>query len=312
VKLKAMSDDPRASLGMKLIVALHWIFGFMGMLALWLQLTEVSYLPAGLRVLMSTVTAFDVALLFFLGAGLLTMKKRWIDAVLVISIVSLIAFYIVPLRPALPLEVVVILYLVSQRGGISVKQLKHLLPVGLLAILTSQNLAVSPHFFFQPRGTLIEYHEVVSDKGGVWALIEVYKEADAVPTADFYGLEATIRCSDRKFDRLVVNASALVPEAEACDWSPQTAPGAVLHLGLGVSTFSIGSSRIVAIQFGANENSLVWHESLLMPAREAVFSIQYFVPEGTHFTMSLTAEVGLDHEIFGNLWTETLAFTNTA
>ena len=39
------------------------------------------------------------------------MKRKWIDAVLIISIVSLIAFYIVPLRPALPLEVVVMVYL---------------------------------------------------------------------------------------------------------------------------------------------------------------------------------------------------------
>jgi hypothetical protein len=274
------------------------------------QIAELSHLPSSLRVLISTVTAVDIALLFFMGAGLLTMKRKWVDAVLAASVISLVAFYIVPLRPAIPLEIVVIMYLISKRGGISLKRLKHIIPIGLLAVLTGQTLAVNPCSFFRSQGTLVQYHEVMSDKGGVRATLGLYKEADAIPTTDFYYFEATIHCIDWKFSCVTVNASALVPEAEAYDWSPQTALGSVLHIGLGVSTFSIGSPKIVRIEFGTNENPLVWRESLMTPMYEEVFSARYFVPEGMNFTFSITAQVRLEDEIFGNLWNETLAFSN--
>lgn len=118
-----LESKRKIPLGVKLIVALHWAFVFIIILML-SRIVGLTYLPLNLQVLMGTVAALDGGLLFIMGTGLLTMKKKWLDATMVFSIISIVVFYIIPLRLAFPLEIIVIAYLINARGGISIKWLK--------------------------------------------------------------------------------------------------------------------------------------------------------------------------------------------
>lgn len=296
-------------LGMKIIVALLWIFGFMGMLMLIFQVRELAYLPLNLRILMSAVTAVDSIIMFIMGAGLLTMKRKWSDAVIVISIISIVVFYIVPLRPTIPLEIMIIIYLVNERGGFSLKRLKHVVPLGLLMFSCSTTFTANSDMF-APYRKLVQYYDQTSDQGYFSATMGLYQYEDAVPTTDFYYLEIDIHCLDRKLNYITVNACVPNPESEAISWKPQAMPGSTFSVGLGVATFSIGPSEVVIIQHGTNYNYLYWTESVMTPKYDEVFSSDFWVPEGINFTWTLAAEVKLEDKIFGSLWSDTLTFTS--
>lgn len=295
------------SLDVILIVALHWICGFVAILMLLSQVSELKYLALSLKILIEATTAVDCALLFVVGAGLLTMKRVWIDTAIVVSTLSIVAFYIVPLRQAFPLEVLVIIYLIYKRGGFSLKRLKYVIPIVLLtsscvAFTTDANALL-------PSGKLVQHCDLTSDKGCFNATICLYNGQDIFPTVDFYYLNISICCINRKFNSIMVNASTPIPEAQATYWEPESYSGSVFSVGFGVVTFLIGEpTGIITVHQGTNY--LCWSESVITPKYDEVFSSNFRVPEGMNFTYTLTAELKLEDKVFGILWSDTLIFTS--
>ena len=306
-----MDNRVRLPLGIKIIMVLFCVFGVIGVLVLLYEAAELAYLPSNLRIIISAVTALDSIVLFVMGAGLLTMKRKWIDAVIIISFISIVAFYIVPLRLAIPLEVVIIIYLVNWRGGFSLDRLKHAAPLGLLMLSCSTAFTANAHLS-APDRNLVQYYTQTSNQGYFTALMQLYQYEDAMSATDFYNLEIRIRCPDRKFNHITVNASTPNPEAEADWWHPVTKPGSTFSVGLGVATFSIGPSENIDTQHGKNNSYVCWTESLMTPTYDAVFSSDFWVPEGTNLPWTLTVEAKLENEIFGTLWSDTLTFTSAS
>lgn len=293
-------------LGVKLIVALHWVFAFVTMLMLF-RIIGLTYLPSKLQVLMGAVVALDGGLLFIMGAGLLTMKKRWLDATIVFSILSIVAFYIIPLRLAFPMEIIVIVYLIGTRGGISINWLKRMIPLGLLMFLCVAAVPVNADIF-TPDRDLVQYYELMSANGAFMVAAYVYQVKDAISTRDFYDLEIKIHCVGREFNYVTLNACVLNPEAESILWKPQSGYGNILSIGLGVASFSVGPSEVVTIRYGTG-NYIYWKQIVMMPKSNEVFTSEFWVPEGMNFTWTLSTEMKLSDEIYGTLWCDTLSFS---
>ena len=127
----------QSPLGLKVVVALFWIFGLIALLMVLVQFTVMGYLPFDVKVLIATVTAADGIAMIVVGGGLLTVKKRWIDTAIVFCAVSIVIFYVIPLRFGLPLELIAIAYLVILRKGLSPKLLNVLVPVALAVVICS-------------------------------------------------------------------------------------------------------------------------------------------------------------------------------
>jgi len=301
-----LESKGKIPLGVKLIVALYWVFVFIIVLML-SRIVSLTYLPLKLQVLMGTVAALDGGLLFIMGAGLLTMKKRWLDATIVFSILSIVAFYIIPLRLAFPMETIVIVYLINVRGGISINWLKRMTPLGLLMFLCVAAVAANADIF-TPDRDIVQHYDLISDKGAFRVAIYVYKVKDEIPTSDFYDLEMNLYSIGREFNYVMLNACVLNLEAEAHFWKPQSSYGNTLSIGLGVATFSVGPSEVVTIRYGTG-NYIYWKEIVMVPKSNEVFTSEFWVPEGMNFTWTLSAEVKLSDGIYGTLWGDTLNFS---
>jgi hypothetical protein len=301
-----LESKRKIPLGVKLIVALHWVFAF-GTILMLSRIIGLAYLPSKLQVLMGAVGALDGGLLFIMGAGLLTMKKRWLDATMIFSMISIVVFYIIPLRLVFPLEIIVITYLIYTRGGISINWLKRMIPLGLLMLLCVAIVPANADIF-TPDRVLVRYYEQMSVNGAFMAVAYVYQVKDAMPTRDFYDLEIKIHCIGREFNHVILNACVLNPEADSHLWKPQMGFGTTLSIGLGVGTFSVGPSEVVTIRYGTG-NYIYWKETVMLPKSNEVFTSEFWVPEGINFTWTLSAEVKLTDEIYGTLWCDTLGFS---
>jgi hypothetical protein len=301
----------RVPLGLKLVVALFWIFGFGAILTLIEQATQLGYLPLNAQFLMATVTAIDGVALFVVGAGLLTMRKRWVDAAIVFSAISLVAFYIVPLRFALPLEAVVLVYLVTLRKGVLSAKVIQVAPAALLVVLCGASF--TPVFainanaqIINPSKALIKSISQTSRNNGFSLTVNVYQYADLDSKEDYYFLEMDLLCPLRNFNHVAINASienvTIVPP-----WTPQASPSSQVAIAFGVAAFYIGNPRTSKV-YTSPAGNISWEESSLNLEKSETFSTDLWVSQGAHFSATILAEVGFNDKVFGNLWVDKLDF----
>jgi hypothetical protein len=296
-------------LGLKLVVGLLWLFGIGAVLTLIQQTTQLSYLPADVKLLMAAVTAIDGVGLFVVGAGLLTANKRWIDVAIVFLIASIVAFYVVPLRAALPLEVVALAYLVALRQNRSPKAIQAA-PAALVAVLcVAAFLPISANAqIINPSKTPIQTFNQASNNDGFVVTTNVYRYADLDPQKDYYSIEIVVRCPQKNFNHITVNASTDAPEETmATGWLPHASLASPVAVGLGIATLYVGNPDRVQVDYNSKVN-VNWAESTLNPKKAETFSTDLWLPQDAHFAVNITVEAGFADPVFGDLWMERLAF----
>lgn len=299
----------RTPSGLKLVVVLFWVFGLAGILMVAEQFLQFGYLPFNLWFLMAAVTVADSVGMFIVGAGLLTAKRRWIDIAIVFSIASIAVFYLVPLRPAFPLEILAISYLVYMHKGFPSKQLTQKLPVALAVLLfiTILTPVVSVRAELINTGkTEVMHYNQSSDKGNFVANLTVYQYADMNNEKDYYYLEVDLQCSQRNLNYVNANLSLSPPEAMLITFTtkPHVSPASPLAVGFGASTVYIGNPETIFVY--TSQTSIDWIETTINPKQGEVFSVELWVPQGAHFMVNLKAVAGLEDKIFGNLWMDKL------
>lgn len=304
---------------MKLVTALFWIFGFGAILAIIQQVTQLGYLSFNVQFIMAAVAAMDSAALFVVGAGLLTMKKVWVNIAIIFLVISLIAFYIVPLRFALPLEAVVLVYLVTLRmgKGTAYSKLIQVAPVALLVILCAATFApvyATDPQIINPSKTIVKSQNQISNNGSFNVSVNVYQYADLDSKKDYYYLEIDLQCPQRNFNSAIVNVSVETQNGTMpLDWilwgmshEPQASPGTPAGIGLGIATLYVGNFETVL--FNSDQTKIGWIESTLNPKQSETFSTDIWVPQDAHFSVNVTAKIGFNDKVFGNLWVDQLNF----
>ncbi len=304
---------------MKLVTALFWIFGFGAILAIIQQVTQLGYLSFNVQFIMAAVAAMDSAALFVVGAGLLTMKKVWVNIAIIFLVISLIAFYIVPLRFALPLEAVVLVYLVTLRmgKGTASSKLIQVAPVALLVILCAATFApvyATDPQIINPSKTIVKSQNQISNNGSFNVSVNVYQYADLDSKKDYYYLEIDLQCPQRNFNSAIVNVSVETQNGTMpLDWilwgmshEPQASPGTPAGIGLGIATLYVGNFETVL--FNSDQTKIGWIESTLNPKQSETFSTDIWVPQDAHFSVNVTAKIGFNDKVFGNLWVDQLNF----
>lgn len=319
VNLKgAKSETPlrpffaRSPLGLKLVAALFWIFGVIAGLMVIDQFRIFVYLPFNVRGIITAITIMDAVAMFVIGVGLLTMKKRWINIALIFSIISIMVFYIIPLRAALPLELVAIAYLLTLRKGFVSKRI---VPTGLSAVSVALVLLVCSSMFvpvyaqntdlINPSKTITENYYLTSDKGDFGANVIIYRIGDMDNERDYYLLEVNLNSSKGGFNYAKVNVSFSQIVTIFPSWKPQSNPTTATALSLGVASIYIGNTDNVVVDV-KHEESICWIKQALSPIERGVFSTELIVNQDAHFNLNLTAEAGLNDKIFGNLWIDHL------
>ncbi len=311
----------RNNWGLKIVTALFWVFAVGGIMTIALQLSQYSYLPLNVRFIITTVSIMDCVGMIIVGAGLLTAKRRWIDAAIVFSILSIVMFYVVPMRVAFPLEVIAIAYLVYARKGLSGRGVAAKLPVvalvGLVCItlltpLATVNAQVDSQLPAVQQTQVAHFDEVSADAKFV-ANLTVYKLADADPQKDYYKIITNVECVEGG-NLNYVNASLSFTPSQATtitySMTPHASPAYPTEVGLGVATLYLGNTKTVFVY--SSSNSVDWVEKTVGPQGSEVFSVELWVPQDTHFSVNFMVSAGLDDRIFGNLWTDTLNMEGTA
>jgi hypothetical protein len=295
-------------LGLKLVVALFWLSGVGTVLALVGQALQMAYLPLNVRLLMASVTVADGVALFVIGAGLLTVKKRWVDAAIVFLVVSLVAFYVVPLRVALPLEAVALAYLVALRWGkgVPAKSVK-VVPVALLVLLCVASFAPVMNAnaaIVEPSRTLIQSCTQTSPKDAFNVTVNLYQYADLDDEKDYYFLEIELQCVKGNFNYATVNAS--MENVTMTIWHlPQSSPSSPVAVAFGIPTLYIGNSETVFV-YSDYATYLNWKESTLNPQSSGTFSTDLWVPQNAHISATVNVAAGFQDEVFGGLWSDQL------
>jgi hypothetical protein len=309
-KKKSRIFFAQSPLGLKLVVALFWIFGFGGILLLIEQSAQMAYLPLNFRILMAAVTAADSIAMFVIGAGLLTMKRRWIDAAITFSIISFVLFYLVPLRLAIPLEIVAIVYLAMLRKSLSLKPLTRIVPVALLLLLCGAMFhPVFAGVEINPSKTLVKSYSQLSDKGNFNVTVNVYQYADLDDEHDYYFLDLNLQCSRSNFNHAKINSSISQEATIAISWIPQSNPAPLLTIGFGVASFYVGNIDTVFVYVDHEAANICWMEETLNLRKEGIFSTDLIVPQDAHFIVdNLNAEAGSHNDLFGSLWMDELSF----
>lgn len=315
VKLQ-MKESPkilvtRNSLGLKIVAVLFWLFGLAGILTVALQLFEFDYLPFNFRFFMGAVAATDCVGMFIVGAGLLTAKSRWINTAIIFSIASIAIFYLLPLRPAFPLEIVAMLYLVYTRKGVSTKNVITKLPAIAMVVLVCVALFM-PLASVNAQLTSIAKTEVAqvnqsSDNGNFVANVYVYQYADGDNEKDYYLVEAKVQCLERNLNYINANLSISSQDGALITFThnPQANPSSPLAVGFGVATFYWGNPQTVFVY--TSQTNIDWIEKTINPKQTEVFSVELFVHQDGHFSVDLWTQAGLDDKIFGNLWVDQLS-----
>jgi hypothetical protein len=298
----------RTPLGLKLVVALFWLSGFGTILALIGQAIQMAYLPLSLRLVMACVTAVDGAALFIIGAGLLTNKKCWVDAAIVFSAASLVAFYAVPMRFALPLEAIALAYLIALHFERPLKTAK-VAPVALVLLIGIA--AFTPVLSanaqtINPSKTLIQTSTQTSNKGHFNVTTNLYQYADLDNKKDYNCLEINLNATPESFNYAVVNAS-LQNITTAINWTPQSSPRTPVAIAFGIPTLYIGNPQTVLV-YSDDLTYLNWKESTLNPTTSGTFSTDLWVPQNAHISATITVEAEFRDDIFGVLWSDQLNF----
>jgi len=106
------------SRGVRIIGVAFISFGLIGLTSIIWQLGKFSYLPVSTQVLLFASLASVFTFTAIIGGGLMSEKSKWIKAATIFFVVSLIVFYIIPLRAAFPVELLLIIYLGYRRRDV--------------------------------------------------------------------------------------------------------------------------------------------------------------------------------------------------
>ncbi len=271
---------------------------------------ELNYLPVNFQVFISAVSLADYVCMLVIGAGLLTAKRFWIDTAIVFSVLSLIVFYVVPLRVAIPMEIVAIVSLVYARSFPAKQALTKLSIVAMIAIICVAffaPLAIVNSQLTNSKETVVARSGQASNNRDFVANITVFQEPDADNQKDYYLIQVVVHCIDRERNYLNVSLG-FSPEAAiliAYRTTPQTNPASPIEIGLGASTLLLGNYRTV-LAYSSN-TSIRWIERTINPEQDEWFSAELWVPQSSHFNLNLSVEARLEDKIFGNLWVDNLS-----
>jgi hypothetical protein len=297
----------QSPLGMKLVVVMFWVFGALALLMAFEQATALGYLPFNVKTSVAVITVLDGAAMIVVGTGLLTMKKRWVDAAIIFSAVSIIIFYALPLRFGLPLEVIAICYLVILRSGHTLKRTSVVAPAVLAAVLCFAMVlpayAQSP-FQINTSKTPIISRTQTSQTGDFNLTVNLYQISDLDKEKDYYKLEITVQGQKTTLNFADVNASVSQGTSFLPSWKPQSSPSSRTLIGFGIASIYIGNPDTVSVYVKDNEQ-IAWQEHNLHAKTQGVYSVEFWVPQDADFTVSVKAEAGLNDRVFGNLWKDT-------
>jgi hypothetical protein len=179
------SATPKALFGksnwtLRIIAGVFVVFSIYGLMNSILQTAQVNYLPFNVRFIITAVSVLDYIGMFVVGVGLLTGKRRWIDTAIIYCIMSIILFYAIPMRAALPLELVMVACLFFVRYSPSSMKALTKVPtiapaivcIALLASLAPINAAILTTT--QNTGHTIADFSQVSTSGNLVTGITVY------------------------------------------------------------------------------------------------------------------------------------------
>lgn len=65
-------------------------------------------------------------------------------------------------------------------------------------------------------------------------------------------------------------------------------------------------NRIKTVLFYSSQSNVEWKEKNNNLKQGEVFLVDVWVPQDAHFKVGLWTEAGLDDEVFGSLWKDTL------
>jgi hypothetical protein len=298
--------------GLGILTALFWISGVAGIFSAAGHLFQLSYLQVNVQLVMFIVTVLDCVGMFIVGAGLLTAKRRWVDITIIFCVLSLVIFYLIPLRPAFPLEIIAIAYLVYVRQVTLAKPILTKLPALAMVAVVALALFVplsSPGAQLSSipntSGDLVVARGgQISDNHVFLSNVTIYQIPDQDPKKDYYTVEATVVCLNRNLNSVTANISISPQENTVIGYNhkPLASPAGTTQIGLGASTFYIGNYRTSYVY--TSQSTISWAEKTVNLSDGEVFLTEVWVPNGTHFAVSFWANAGLKDEIFGTLWAD--------
>lgn len=299
----------QSPLGLKLVATLFWFFGVLACLMVVSQFRVFAHLPFNVRLVIISVTLLDAAAMFIVGAGVLTVKKRWINVAILFSVFSIVVFYVIPLRAALPLELIPILYLLTMRKDLAPKRFtpKAVIAASIaLAVLTCSSMFVP--VYAQSADPINSEKTIVysscQSSGNYGVKVTVYQISDADDTHDYYFLEINLNASKVGFNCAKVNASFTSEVTVFPSWVPHSNPAQFTALSLGVATIYLGNvDKVLVYANQQNGGGICWVENALNVKEKGTFSAELIVVnQDAHFTLNLTTEAGLNSDVFGTLW----------
>jgi hypothetical protein len=97
------------------------------------------------------------------------------------------------------------------------------------------------------------------------------------------------------------------------DYTPTHIYSAPAGIGFGVTTLYVGSLEptIYVLKYDFCRN-ISWSENTIIPKTTETFTVTLCVPQGGHFSGSLSVCAGLKSNIYGNLWVDELSFGGIA
>ncbi|XHH10396.1 MAG: hypothetical protein ACFCUE_07145 [Candidatus Bathyarchaeia archaeon] len=315
---------PKSPLGLKLVTVMFWVYGVLTGLTAVYQFSSFAYLPFSARALIMVITVADAVCLFVVGAGLLSMKKRWIDAAIVFCSVSIVVFYVVPLRAALPLELVAIVYLFtlrSGRAGFSKRRVTAAVSAASLALVVIMFCSMFTPVYAQNSSlinvskTEVQQNYQLSDNGHYGATVTIYQIKDQDPEHDYYSLEIRLNGTQSGLNYAKVNASMPLEVVDVIpSWLPQANPSYAAPISLGVAAIYVGNTDHTLV-YANNQNNggVCWIQSSLGPKEEATFTVETLVvDQDAHFNVTFVSEAGFGDNVFGDFWNGKLVMEGMA
>jgi hypothetical protein len=299
----------RNNLGLKLVAVLFWVFGLAGIFTA-LLFFQFGYLSVSFRFFAFAVSLADSLGMLIVGTGLLTAKSRWINTVIVFSFISTALFYLIPLRPAFPLEILVVAYLLYMRKGFPAKQVITKFPAVAMVVVVCIALFMPIGFVnaqaSEPSKTEVASFSQTSDAGNLKANVIVFQYADGDKEKDYYQIYVNVFNIERNLNCINANLSVSSQSTITITFNhlPQANPVYPLALGLGIPTFHVGNLQTVFVY--TSPTSVDWVEKSTIEKHGEVFSVELFVPQNAHFNVRLWTQAGFQDEIFGNLWSDQL------
>jgi len=300
------------SQGVRIIGVAFIVFGLIGFNSIIWQLGKFSYLPVSTQVLLFASLASVFTFTAIIGGGLMSEKSKWIKAATIFFVVSLFVFYIIPLRAAFPVELLLLIYLGYRRRDVWLNKRVVTFFSAVLIISTICVAFLTPLPLVSAQ-TWIPKHEVaefplISSNDNLLGTVTVYQYNDSDDQHDYYLTEAIVFVVGPYRELNFVNANFSFYSQETVQLTPmhtpQANPAPPITIGYTMLSINIGNPNTVYVY--TSSSSVQWAEETSNPKHSEKFSTELIVPQDAHFTLTFSADSGLDSKMFGYIWHDSL------